>query len=151
MGSSAETSGVQVTEFELTHDELKKYEGQLNKVDEIGQDYLNKLYDEYTEHIRENVIIPFCQKFDLRFTAGMGSWTFVIDYEGQDHGKIWFVGEDRRPLPGRPDTVEGEEDDWFEEVTHEEKFLKILLDSGTAWSRSCIGSLVRDYPDKDGK
>jgi hypothetical protein len=140
-----------MTEFELTHENLKTFEGQLRKVDEIGRDYINKLFDDYTEHVRENVVVPFCKKFNLLFTAGMGSWTFSINYPGQDFGKCWFVGEDRRPLPNRPTTVEGEEDHWFEEVTHEEKFIKILLDAGTDWSGSCVGSQIRDYPDKDGK
>ena len=76
-----------MTDFELTQEALKTYEGQLNKVDEIVQDFINKLFDDYSEHIRENVVVPFCKKFGLRFTAGMGSWTFVINYPGQDFRK----------------------------------------------------------------
>lgn len=140
-----------MTDFELTQEALKTYEGQLNKIDEMAREHMNSLFDDYSEHIRENVVVPFCKKFNLRFTAGMGSWTFVINYPGQDFDKVWYVGEDRRPLPNRPTTVEGEEDHWFEDVTHEEKFLKILLDNGTDWSGSRVGSQIRDYPDKDGK
>jgi hypothetical protein len=137
-------------DFELTPEALATFEGQLEKVDEIGQKFLNDLMDDYTGHIREHVIVPFCRKHQLRFIAGNGGWNFIINYEGADFDKIWYIGEQPRPLPKRPNTVEGDEDHWFEAVTDEDHRIKKLLDRGVDWCNTSIGALILDYPNKDG-
>jgi hypothetical protein len=46
-------------------------------LDKIYQDYQDNLYKR-AETYRQEVLIPFCDKYDLDFFSGMGSVFFVI-------------------------------------------------------------------------
>ena len=41
--------------------------------------------------VREDVLIPFCKKHDVRFLSGMGSWAFFLPKspERHWHGGVW--------------------------------------------------------------
>ena len=52
---------------------MKKYENAINAaVDQFDKQVLTPLMDK----IRQEVVVPYCDRHLLRFSAGMGSWSF---------------------------------------------------------------------------
>lgn len=47
-------------------------------------DEAQKKADALIAHVRETLLIPYCNRTGLRFTAGMGSWSF--DKKGVTYG-----------------------------------------------------------------
>ncbi len=102
------------------------------------------------EEIRKEFVVPFCTRYNLMFMSGNGTYYFVFLTLGRDAGKIWYVGEERRPEHERPEGPAGEEDKWWHEPTEGERRLKSLLDMSVYDNRACLGSWIRDYPEKKG-
>jgi hypothetical protein len=92
-------------------------EGEINAV-------INGMYEELGAQLRLHVVKPFCEKFNLTFSSGMGGWSFHYK-DGPYARKCWFVGEDRRVLPDKPEGPEGDEDRWWVDVTEETESLPI--------------------------
>jgi hypothetical protein len=93
-------------------------------------------------HIRARIVIPFCDKYDLSFTAGMGTWMFR-----DSHGKLFDLGVDRREHPDRPQdgSPEADDDRWYIEPTQEDKDIKEILDFQFDCMNCSIGSFMLDY------
>jgi len=131
--------------FVFTLEDLKRYEAEAEKVDDVVRVFRNKQYDDLGCFLRLHVVKPFCQKFNLTFDTGMGQWSFCHARQGKR--KIWYVGEDRRELPDRPDNEDS--DTWYVDVTEEEELIKKLLDRGDD-KGYMIGLSISDYPDRNG-
>ena len=134
-----------MTPFQFTAEDLARRLGRVEEIEDEITDIRNEKYKELGAWLRLHVVKPFCQKFNLTFDTGMGQWSFC--YVRQGKRKCWYVGEDRRELPGRPDTEDG--DEWYAEITYEEKLIKKLLDRGDDRGYM-IGLWISDYPDKHG-
>lgn len=74
--------------------------------------------------IQHDLLIPFCNRTGLRFTAGMGTWSFDKPNRWNT-GKDWY-GSDHKP-PGISKT------------------LYDLLREGSACRLNDLGSLMQDY------
>jgi len=105
---------------------------------------VNRKQDAMASVIRTKVVIPYCEKHRLVFTAGMGTWVFFDTKTSQQFNP----GTDRREKPGRPDTTEGDADEWFTEPTEEDTKLVEILDYCFSNYRFAIGSMMEDYTPK---
>jgi hypothetical protein len=131
--------------FIFTHEDLKRFEAQAEENQKDIDFYRAQKWKALGSQLRLHLIKPFCQKFDLTFDTSMGQWSFCYTRNGKR--KCWFVGEDRCELPGRPDNEDGDEW-WAEEITEEEKLIKVLLNQST--ETGCLGTWIEDYPNKQG-
>lgn len=99
------------------------------------------------DEVRAKYLIPFCDKHDLRFVAGMGSWVFIdragtylfeaTEYGGDD----WNIRED--PIGFL----------WSGEGTtrYRCKRLLHLLNTCPAGYEQGLGSLMSDYRPGEGE
>lgn len=96
--------------------------------------------------VRKSVIIPFCDRMGCDYRTSNGSYGFWLRYElPPERSRLWVVGDDRRPLPGNPGGIEGDEDKWWAEVTDEERRIKELLESRPEWGTGPLCWFVEDY------
>lgn len=73
--------------------------------------------------VRNDLLVPFCNRTGMRFTAGMGSWSFdKLDRYG--FRQYLHFGD---PIPGIPKTLS--------DFLHKDALL----------SRNDLGSLMQDY------
>lgn len=114
---------------------MKRIRASLLAASERVVQLVNKELTTIGQQIRQDIIIPFCTKIDCDFKSSNGHWSFLLRYPVPVASwKWWYVGEDRRPLPGNPGGLGGEEDRWWADVTDEERQLKELLDSYPDWA-----------------
>lgn len=133
--------------FEFTVDDLKRLE-QVSESNISAIDaFIADRYKAIGAHLRLHLVKPFCQKYNLRFDSGMGSRSFYYNLAGADFGKVWYVGEGQRRLPGRPDNDDS--DEWFTVITPEEKAIRLALNIAD-YRGNTIGTWVNNYPDKNG-
>jgi hypothetical protein len=98
------------------------------------------------ELVREELIIPFCDEMDCDFQSNNGHWVFLLNYPCPGtHGRLWEVGDARRPLPGNPGGLEGDMDKWWAAITNKECQLKDMLNSSPEWGHGSIAWHVRSY------
>ncbi len=134
--------------FEFTAADIASYESSISEAEKDIDYVVRDRYVTIGARIRQNVVKPFCQKFNLTFDTGMGQWSFCYT-KGPYAGKCWFVGEDRRVCPDKPEGPEGDDDRCWPEITEEEKAIKRLLDTFD-YKGNAVGLWVGDYPDKNG-
>ena len=89
---------------------------------EIGEFETRKV-DAMAKLIFEKVVVPYCKATGMRFSAGMGGYTFI-----DTKGRCFDIGEERYSKPDRPDGLEGDEDEYWVTPTEEEKQIREILD-----------------------
>lgn len=95
------------------------------------------------QFIRDKVVIPYCKKHGYRFSAGMGGWCF----HDRD-GDCFYPGEDRHKRPGRPHRScdpKYDEDEWYLDITDEDREVRDILSFTFENQRCCIGAYMEDY------
>jgi ribosomal protein L37AE/L43A len=96
---------------------MKKLNKQVERIEDRLRDEIDKLAEQY----RQSHVIPFCNRRNLKFIAGMGGWAF-FDTKGEVFGGFFYP--DSTGLP---------------------KTLVAVLDTDVYMGQQCLGSLMQNY------
>lgn len=128
---------------------ISKIHSQMRKASDEMDRLANKQFKEIGRAVRQDVIIPFCDRIDCDFETSNGSWAFYLRYPLPHRRTLyWAVGHERRQLPSAPNDLSSDEDCWWAEITDEELRIAEVLDSYPPWATGRLSWHVDPYTRK---
>ena len=92
--------------------------------------------------VRDNVVIPYCDKYGYRFVSDYQAWVFL-----DRDDSLFEIGRTRHKRRGRPDESHPDYDDdrWFTPPTDEDHKICKLLEYCFEMGPGQLGAFIENY------